>query len=112
MLETYLALHALRAGVATIAGKAVLDALVAGLLGCRCAGGCSGALAPVVRRGRRWRLFGRVAFVYVTREQVTEVHGVDVITIGLGKETGARRCLPSCKLVTAVLAFVGSVARV
>ena len=52
-LETDLALHALRAGVATIAGKAVLDALVAGLLAGSCPAGRY-AFASTWSEGETW----------------------------------------------------------
>ena len=126
-LETYLALHALRAGVATIAGKTVLDALVAGLL----AGGCPAgryAFASTWSEGETWDSEGGSMMTRTGRRRLLGVpsscisflmFGVTFIdmaeeALSAVYEMRKKASLPtekiaSCELVAALRTFVRSV---
>lgn len=93
------------ARVGTVTWKTGLDTLVAGLLGGGGAG-CSGrALSATAGGGVGKRFFVDVAFVDMASEKVARIA---VKRFNGRVETG----VPSCKLISTVLAFVWTIARV
>lgn len=85
---TAFTLHTFRTRIGTITRETGLNALIARLLGCGRARGGRGALSPGITGGGQ-RFFAGVAFVNVSREQIT-----------------------SSKLISTKLAFVRPVAGV